>query len=358
MRGANYKKMKKTFLSILSFMILSHVSCNGAVDVSIKIKRTQQIAQLRSLCREAQELEGEISKLECEQENLEKKEKTSTPVIKNILEILARCFTVLFDIQRFSPMLVISQAENKNDFVRCSVIIKNFAPYFSRVNSQLNKGTLEIKKMKTTMLECKQNLNALKEKYQKASEIVFAKASEISKNNDETIIQNIVYHIATKSTSIEELDAELESENAIGVLKNTKVTTDLVLSYPVKGRIVSEFGDKGKNGEMLLYTGFSCAPHAIVTSPAKGLVVFSGNFLNYGNMVIISNGDYRVFLYGMESVFAVAGDTVEIGDYIGKMGTALKKEGTAVIKMELRKSGDALDLRHLIQQKEPEKGKE
>jgi septal ring factor EnvC (AmiA/AmiB activator) len=137
----------------------------------------------------------------------------------------------------------------------------------------------------------------------------------------------------------------LESENAIGVLKNAKIATNLCLKYPVSGKIVGEFGDKGKNGEMLCQISFKTRPGAIVTSPAKGLIVFSGKFLNYGNMVILSNGEYRIFLYGMESITVSAADVVEIGDYIGKMGD---KANATIVNMELRKSGDPLDPRHWL----------
>ena len=158
----------------------------------------------------------------------------------------------------------------------------------------------------------------------------------------------MVYHIATKSESIEELDAELEAENVVGVLRNNKVSTNLSLAYPVNGRIVAEFGDRGDDDSMICYMGFETNHGAVVTSPAKGLVVFSGSFLNYQNMVIISNGEYRIFLYGMKKIFASTGDVVEAGDYIGKMDEESKD--LPIVKMELRKSGEPLDPRHWILQ--------
>ena len=180
-------------------------------------------------------------------------------------------------------------------------------------------------------------------------------AKKLAEKREENIIQNdVVYHLASKSESIEELDAELEAENTVGVLKNTKVSTNLVLSTPVFGKIVTEFGDKGLNGEMVYYLSFETSPGAIVTSPAQGLVVFSGRFLNYNNMVILSNGEYRIFLYGMDNVFAATGDVVKIGDYIGKM-----QENSAerpILKMELKKSGEPLDPRSWLQES-AEKGK-
>ncbi|MDR1561095.1 MAG: peptidoglycan DD-metalloendopeptidase family protein [Holosporaceae bacterium] len=319
-----------------------------------KVDESSQNPEIRSICKEAQELEQKISKLETEIDSLNQKEKNSTPVVKNIYEILTRCFTILFDIQRFSNVLALNQQTNKNDFVKCSNVIKNFGSYFKLVLYHLEKNSSEIITLKKEKMAKRSELNKKMDQYKKIIANIDKKISELPRVNEETIIQNVVYHIATKCTSIDELDAELESENAVGVLKNTKISTELSLTYPVSGKIITEFGDKGPNGEMIYCISFETRSGAIVTSPVKGLAVFSGKFMNYGNMVILSNGEYRIFLYGMDSVFTNTGEVIEIGDFIGKM-----KDGQAenpVIKIELRKSGEPLDPRHwLFQTLEKEK---
>lgn len=299
------------------------------------------------MCKQAQQLEREISDAEFDIENLSKQEKNSAPILKSVYITLTRCFTLLFDLQRFSKILAINPKENKNDFIRCSIIIKNFSLYFKLVSKQLAKRTNEVIAIKTQRKNIIKALDKKKEKYEKLKKQIKKETPENSKDMEQNIIKNVVYHIATKSNSIDELDAELESENAIGVLKNTKINTKLSLSYPVSGKLVTEFGDKGKDGRMVYYISFETREGAIVTSPSKGLVVFSGKFLNYGNMVIISNGEYRVFIYGMSDVHANTGDIVEIGDYVGTMGGIVRAE-KPVIKMELRKCGELLDPRHLL----------
>jgi septal ring factor EnvC (AmiA/AmiB activator) len=317
-----------------------------------------QPIQMRELCKKIQELEKKIAKLRDETEQLSQKEKTFAPFIRNIYEIISRCFTLLFDIQRFSDLLVLTQIDDKNDFVKCSIVIKNFASYFKSVNSQLEKTNTEISKLKQNKKTKIQKLDISIAEYEKLSKDIEILAEELAKTRVENTIQNdVVYHIATKSESLEELDAELEAENAIGVLKNTKVSTELMLAYPVVGKIVTEFGDKGPNNEMIYHMSFETCPGAMVTSPAKGLIVFSGKFLNYGNMLIISNGEYRVFLYGMDVLFSSTGDVVEVGDYVGRMQE--KTVDNPVIKMELKRSGEPLDPRHwlleTIDKKEKEK---
>ncbi|MDR1375821.1 MAG: peptidoglycan DD-metalloendopeptidase family protein [Holosporaceae bacterium] len=319
-----------------------------SLDCQAKLKKNlQQPQEIRSLCKKAQDLERDISRALGEIETINQKEKIFAPIIRNKFEILARCYTILVDIQRFSDLLVLTQKDDKNDFVRCSIIVKNFYPYFKGISSQLGKNKVEVSLLRKNKQQYLAELAEKKAVYETLCAEINSKTAELAMARQENIIQDdIVYHIASKSESIEELDAELEAENTIGVLRNIKISTELALVYPVVGKIIAEFGDKSPNNEMIYHISFSTSPAAVVTSPVKGLVVFTGKFLNYGNMIIISNGEYRIFLYGMDLLFTSTGDIVEIGDYVGRMGT-ISRDGF-VIKMELKKSGEPLDPRHWL----------
>ncbi|MDR3155508.1 MAG: peptidoglycan DD-metalloendopeptidase family protein [Holosporaceae bacterium] len=319
-------------------------------------KKFQQTREIKSLCKDIQNLEQELTKLEIEIETLRQNEKTSAPVVKSIYEILTRCFTLLYNLQRFSPILVLNQKGSsddndgkgkKNDLVLCSIIIKNFSSYFKSISTQLGSAGAEIKQLKQKKKDCTSVYEMKIAQHKEKRSLLMKKIEELSKTREENVIQSdVVYHIATKSESLDELEAELEAENTVGILKGTKISGNLSLAYPVCGKIVAEFGDHGPNGEMIHCISLETRPGAIVTSPSSGVVVFCGRFLNYGNIVIISNGDYRVFLYGLSDIFVSVADIVEIGDYIGEM----KMMARPVVKMELKKSGESLDPRHWMQQ--------
>ncbi|MDR1362204.1 MAG: peptidoglycan DD-metalloendopeptidase family protein [Holosporaceae bacterium] len=320
------------------------IFCGLWADLLDAVAVVRQTVEIRGLCKKGKELEKKISEKEIILDAATKKEKISTPVVKNICEMLTRCFTILFDMQRFSTILALNQKDRKNDFVRCSIIIKNFTLYFNLVGRQLRKTGSEIGIIKEEKKEASAKKERLNEEYEAIIDQLNTVTSTLAKDREENVIQNdVVYHLASKSESIEELDAELETENAIGVLKSSKISTELSLNYPVWGRIIAEFGDRGPNGEMVYHMAFETRPGAIVTSPAKGQVVFSGKFLNFGNMLIISNGDYRIFLYGMDTVFPCTGDILEVGDYVGRMSP--DTICITQIKMELKKSGEPLDPR-------------
>lgn len=314
-----------------------------------------QSTEMRKLCKEAQKLESTLSKVQSALQDMNKREKMSLPTMINVYEILSRCCTVLSSIQRFSNILIISKYQNRSDFIRCSIVIKSFADYFKNMSLKLGRDNAELIKLQREKSNLDKDYILALDRYKGVCRKIDEESKKLAETREENVIQNdVVYHIATKSESIEELDAELEAENVVGVLRNNKVSTDLSLVYPVNGKIVTEFGDRGDDGSMICYMGFETNHGAIVTSPVKGLVVFSGNFLNYQGMVIISNGEYRIFLYGIKKIFASTGDIVEIGDYIGQMDDEQKE--SPIVKMELRKSGEPLDPRHWLMQT-IEKGK-
>lgn len=320
-------------------------NASKTTDTSASIKATR--AELNKICKEAQAIESQLVQLESELNAINKKEKMSLPAVAGTYEILSRYCTTLASLQRFSDLLILSKFESKSDFIHCSVLIKNFVDYFKNIGSKLGKNSEEI-------LKIKNHKKALLEKYDKISKEYTDQCAKIEEmvrqlrsKTDENIIQsNVARHIATKAKSIEELDAELEAENVVGVLKNTKIRTELSLKLPAIGRIVADFGDQGEDGEMIYYLGIETRKGGIIASPAKGLVVFAGTFQNYENMVIISNGEYRVFLYGVKDMFVSTGEAVEIGDYIGRMDMSSKE--LPVVKLELKKSGEPLDPRHWI----------
>ncbi|MDR2794710.1 MAG: peptidoglycan DD-metalloendopeptidase family protein [Holosporaceae bacterium] len=340
-------------LAILALQALFYFS--GVCDPPTAKKISSNQSQgMKNFCKKAVELEQKIAKIEIKIDAVNQKEKISAPIVKNMYEMLTRCFTVLFDIQRFSKILAMNHQDNKNDFVRCSIIIKNFVSYFKSIGKQLGKTSSEMVLLKNEKKSLREESKNAVSEYEDLLKKIEDQSTMIAKKREENIIQNdVVYHIASKSESIEELDAELEAENIIGVLRNTKISTDLMLSYPVYGKVITEFGDKNPNNQMIYYLSFETRPGAVVISPAYGLIVFAGKFLNYGNMVIISNGEYRIFVYGIDQLFASTGDIVEIGDYMGKMNS--NPLSNPVLKMELKKSGEPLDPRQWMLQP-PEKG--
>lgn len=343
---------------IFSVSICRAPSHDSRIDSGIQKKKIEKknkainVSQCKLDIKEASKkctkLEEDIKILSTQLDDIRQKERSSAPVIKKIYEMLARCCTTLCNIRRFSDVLSIGYVENKADFVRCSIVIKNFASYFKDVKRRLTKASVEVVDIKQQKNDLKQKKIEMMNEIFRLIDDIREKFSCINKTKSVNSIQNdVVKHIASKSESIEELDAELEAENTLGVLKNVRVASgNFVISAPVIGNIVGEFGDKINANDMSYSMSFKSHACSIVVAPIDGVIVFVGKFLNYGDIVIINNGDYRIFLYGISNVLISVGDTVNMGDCIGVMDGSISSE--PIIRMELRKSGEQLDPRHWI----------
>lgn len=101
--------------------------------------------------------------------------------------------------------------------------------------------------------------------------------------------------------------------------------------WPVKGRIVSNFGDRTKN---IINKGITLRPHQNhdVVASASGSVVFASESLKgYGKTVIIAHNDGIMTVYALLSRILV-----RPGDYL-QQGTAIAKCENGVVHFQIRK---------------------
>jgi len=87
------------------------------------------------------------------------------------------------------------------------------------------------------------------------------------------------------------------------------------------------------------------ASEAAVLAPAKGVVIFAGEYRSYGKLVVIDLGcDLRLLMAGLGTVTVQHADAVEQGVRLGAMAVA--KGGAnylPVLYVELRRGGQTID---------------
>ncbi|MEM8703338.1 MAG: peptidoglycan DD-metalloendopeptidase family protein [Pseudomonadota bacterium] len=125
-------------------------------------------------------------------------------------------------------------------------------------------------------------------------------------------------------------------------------TSDAKFRWPVRGRIISDFGTKpggGKNEGVNL-----AVPEGTPVKAADdGTVIYSGNELKgYGNLVLVRHSEGWVSAYAHNSELKVKrGDTIRRGDVIGLAG-ATGSVNQPQVHFELRKGNKPVDpLNHL-----------
>lgn len=116
------------------------------------------------------------------------------------------------------------------------------------------------------------------------------------------------------------------------------------LTAPAIGEPKTTYGAADGFGGTAKGLTLTTSAGAPVVAPADGWVVFTGPFLNYGQIVILNAGqDYLVVLAGLDSVLVERGAFVQMGRSIGTMGGATAGESGPALYIELREGGIPID---------------
>ncbi len=95
------------------------------------------------------------------------------------------------------------------------------------------------------------------------------------------------------------------------------------LAMPVAGRFKLRYGSKDDNGGVKQGDTVATQSGAIVTAPADGIVLYSGPFRSYGQLLILDAGEgYHILLAGMNKITVAIGRSVLAGEPVGVMGEA------------------------------------
>jgi septal ring factor EnvC (AmiA/AmiB activator) len=124
------------------------------------------------------------------------------------------------------------------------------------------------------------------------------------------------------------------------------------LTVPSSGVNVIEYGASDGFGGISQGLSIVTRAEAQVVSPADGWVLYKGDYLNYGQIVIINAGqDYTILLAGLASVSVDIGQFVLMGEPVGTMGsrtigqTVTTSAGVArpTLYIEMRKNNEPVD---------------
>lgn len=124
------------------------------------------------------------------------------------------------------------------------------------------------------------------------------------------------------------------------------------LAMPSSGVTVIEYGAGDGFGGISRGLSVVTRADAQVVSPADGWVLFAGDYLNYGKIVILNAGqDYTVLLAGLEKVDVRIGQFVMMGEPVGTMGsqtigrTIATSAGVSrpTLYIEMRKNNEPVD---------------
>lgn len=151
--------------------------------------------------------------------------------------------------------------------------------------------------------------------------------------------------LAKQASDLKDLLARLDRENKLRKKQRSASVPEQTgafmsakgnIPYPVKGRIVTKFGDKTDGGGKAKGISIATRSNAQVVSPYDGQVLFAGPFRGYGELLIIEHGDgYHTLLAGLGRLDTSVGQSLLAGEPVGVMAGAAKP----VLYVEVRKNG-------------------
>ncbi len=124
------------------------------------------------------------------------------------------------------------------------------------------------------------------------------------------------------------------------------------LAMPTSGVTVIEYGAGDGFGGISRGLSVVTRAEAQVVAPADGWVLYKGNYLNYGQIVILNAGqDYTILLAGLEKVDVDIGQFVMLGEPVGSMGSQTIGRAVATsagvsrptLYIEMRKNNEPVD---------------
>jgi septal ring factor EnvC (AmiA/AmiB activator) len=124
------------------------------------------------------------------------------------------------------------------------------------------------------------------------------------------------------------------------------------LTMPSSGVTVIDYGAGDGFGGISRGLSIVTRADAQVVAPADGWVLFAGDYLNYGKIVILNAGqDYTLLLAGLDKVDVSIGQFVMMGEPVGTMGsqtigrTVATSAGVArpTLYIEMRKNNEPVD---------------
>ena len=298
-------------------------------------------ASARQIASEIEKLREQIIEISRTQGNSEKRSaiyrakletlnQMEADLTRRLGAVRAKQSRLLSALQLYSrnpPPAIFVSSRRANDAVVAAIIMKEITP--------------ELKRRAATLSEQNKTLINVRRAAALQSEALFVSESDVSEQR-----ARIEALIAEKYDLEDQLlrDADA-SERQAALLKIQSdrlrgnlplkgllgATKDNRLKLPLIGQKTGDYGVKDSRGLTL-----ESAPGAQVTAPGGGTVEYAGPLDNYGQVVIVRTGpDERVVLTGLGRVYVDVGQTVALGEPLGRMPNLSSK--TTRLYLELRR---------------------
>lgn len=267
--------------------------------------------------------------------------------LSSVIGILAR-------LERRPPEVLVASPTNPIDAVRSAIVLASVIPELQLRTDALRAELTALRALRREIAGERAALASASETLLRERQALDRLLTQTSRLHKQTLSKRArskqrIARLAEEAKDLRALLRELrkeeerltrESPNSTIIPGGGKPFTGARgnLPLPVRGRLVTQFGERNQFGTRNRGLSVATRAQAQVIAPYDGRVLFAGPFRSYGQLLIISHGEgYHSLIAGMSRIDGVVGQWLLAGEPIGRMG---RNDGTApVLYVELRRNG-------------------
>lgn len=334
-----------------------------------RLKQQQKALQRRTiaLARDLQNIDAERDRLEDRLAELAVTENQFDEALQNDRAALARLLAGLQAMQKQPAPAFAVHAEDALSAVQGAVVMAAVVPGMQERADELRDRLTELAALRARMDRQSEALitaeqdaataradldKALGDKAAAEKKIRRAAAREAA----------AIARLVAEARDLRDLTRRLETRSAGSFKGSAFGKARGLLPLPVSGQVVAGFGQRNENGVTQQGVSIAGRPGAQINVPYDGLVLYSGPFRQYGDIVIISLADgFQMILAGLADSGVYVGQEILAGEPMGVLPGTQSHEnhhlgsstsGRSQLYMELRFEGRPIDpspwLKHAV----------
>jgi septal ring factor EnvC (AmiA/AmiB activator) len=318
---------------------------NGLDDLDLALNRNSaKVRKIRS----------DLSRLEEKTKLITSKSLKLMKQITVTEEYIAKRLSALYKLNLIGPMHILASADSAYDLIYRKFAMERILEYDDEVLTRHKENKVKLAGILKELDNKKVEKVFLEAGLRKQSQIMSKK--RVKKKRLLEDIQNKksleLAAIDSLKQAAQALDQTILSLHVEPKIKPGKPVNQFdefkgLLNMPVKGKIVSFFGPykKGKYKVVNFRSGIEIKADRgePIQAVHSGVVLYSGWFKSYGNMIIVDHGEHYYTLYAhAEELFKSKGDYVEVEEVIATVGDTASMTGSNLY-FEVRHRGEPMN---------------
>ncbi|MFH2066335.1 MAG: peptidoglycan DD-metalloendopeptidase family protein [Pseudomonadota bacterium] len=269
-------------------------------------------------------------------------------------EYIAKRIAALYKLNLIGPLHILASAESVYDLIYRKFAMERILEYDDEVLARHKANKEKLVAVLRELDHQKNEKVSLESDLRKETQMM-SKKGTIKKNllqdiqNKKTLVLAAVDSLKQAAIALDQtiLSLHVEPDVTADKPKDHFNSFKGLLKMPVRGKIISFFGPykKGKYKVVNYRSGIEIKADRgePIQAVHSGIVLYSGWFKNYGNMIIIDHGDHYYTLYAhAEELFKSKGDYVESEEVIATVGDTASMTGSNLY-FEVRHRGEPMN---------------